>query len=239
MPSPLDLLTPPRCALCTIAGPLLCSRCLLRLPLIGGPICERCGAPAERALDACAECRGRRLGFDTARAAVLHDGAGRELVHALKTGRLRGLAEHGAGLVALVVERPDADLVTWVPPDRWRTIRRGCHPAELVARALAGRWDMACGPLLATTGRRRPQRGLRSAQRRANVRDAFRAAGTPPASVILVDDVHTTGATLSECGAVLRRTGADRVSAVALARAPGPGVSPIPQFGDVNGGLPM
>ena len=86
MPSPLDLLTPPRCALCTIAGPLLCSRCLLRLPLIGGPLCERCGAPAERALDACAECRGRRLGFDTARAAVLHDGAGRELVHALKTG---------------------------------------------------------------------------------------------------------------------------------------------------------
>ena len=179
MLSPLDLLTPPRCALCTIAGPLLCSRCLLRLPLIGGPLCERCGAPAERALDACAECRGRRLGFDTARAAVLHDGAGRELVHALKAGRLRGLAEHGAGLVALVVERPDADLVTWVPPDRWRTIRRGCHPAELVARALAGRWGMACGPLLATTGRRRPQRGLRSAQRRANVRDAFRAVGSP------------------------------------------------------------
>jgi predicted amidophosphoribosyltransferase len=98
---------------------------------------------------------------------------------------------------------------------------------------------MACGPLLATAGRRRPQRGLRSAQRRANVRNAFRAATTPPASVILVDDVHTTGATLSECGTVLRRAGAARVSAVTLARAPGPGVAPIPQFGDVEGGLPM
>src|SRR5690242_124353 len=108
MASPLDLLTPPRCALCTRPGPLLCATCMLQLPLIGGPLCDRCGAPADRPLDECAECRGRRLGFDRARAAVLHDGAGRRLVHALKAGRLRRLAEHGAGLVAVVVDRPDA-----------------------------------------------------------------------------------------------------------------------------------
>jgi predicted amidophosphoribosyltransferase len=239
MASPLDLLTPPRCVLCSRAGPLLCPACMLQLPLIGGPLCERCGAPAERPLDACAECRGRRLGFDTARAAMLHDGAGRRLVHALKTGRLRALADHGAGLVTVVVERPDAGGVTWVPPDRWRTIRRGCHPAELIGRALAARWEMPAASLLATTGRRRPQRGLRSAQRRANVRDAFRAGGEPPPSVILVDDVHTTGATLSECATVLRRAGASRVWAVTLARAPGPGVSPIPQIGDVGEVVPM
>jgi predicted amidophosphoribosyltransferase len=232
VPSPLDLLNPPRCALCSRAGPLLCGACLLRLPLLTGPLCVRCGSPSERQLDACAECRGRRLGFDTARAAVLHEGAGRDLVVRLKTGRMRALAGHGAGLVALVVERPDADLVTWVPPDRWRTIRRGCHPAELLARALAERWGIPARPLLATRGRRRPQRGLRSAQRRANVRDAFRAAAAPPERVVLVDDVHTTGATLSECAAVLRRAGAGAVSAVALARAPGPATA-LPQIGDV------
>jgi predicted amidophosphoribosyltransferase len=233
VPSPLDLLSPPRCALCTRAGPLLCPACLVRLPVIGGPLCLRCGAPAERELDACAECRGRRLGFDSARAAILHEGAGRDLVHRLKSGRMRALAEYGAGLIALVVEPPAADAVTWVPPDRWRTISRGCHPAELIARALAARWGMPHGALLATTGRRRPQRGLRSAQRRANVRGAFRVAQAPPATVVLVDDVHTTGATLSECGEQLRRAGAGAVVAVALARAPGPGFA-IPQIGDVG-----
>jgi predicted amidophosphoribosyltransferase len=65
---------------------------------------------------------------------------------------------------------------------------------------------------------RRPQRGLGITERRANVRDAFRATGTPPRAVCLVDDVLTTGATLSACAAELRGAGAERVHAVTLAR---------------------
>lgn len=218
MASPLDLLLPPRCALCARAGPLVCAPCLCALPLIGDA-CLRCGAPAERPLDACAECRGRRLGFASARAVVAYEQGGRQLVHRFKDGGLRGLAGLAAGLVCVQVAAPAADLVTWVPPDGWRTIRRGYHPPELLARELAGRWGLPAGPLLRACGRRRPQRGLDPKARRANVRRAFQARGQAPPRVVLVDDVYTTGATLSACADALRRAGAGSVVALSLARA--------------------
>jgi ComF family protein len=188
------------------------------LPLIGDA-CLRCGAPALRPLDACSECRGRRLGFQRARAALAYREAGEALVHRFKDGGLRGLAGLGANVICLAVEPPPADLVTWVPPDRWREIRRGYHPPELLARELARRWGLEAAPLLRARRRRRPQRGLDPAARRANVRDAFAASGRPPQRVALVDDVYTTGATLSACAFTLRRAGADSVEALSLARA--------------------
>ncbi len=218
MPSLLDLLLPGRCALCARSGPLVCAHCLALLPLLDGPICERCGAPTVRALDACRECRGRRLGYTTARAAVAHAGLGRSLAHRLKGGSLRALANHGAGLIAIVVPPPGADLVTWVPGDRWRTVQRGGHPPELLARSLAQRWRLPAEPLLRSRGHRRPQRGLDPVARRRNVRDAFTARAGVPRRVVLVDDVLTTGATLSACGRALRDAGAERVDGVALAR---------------------
>jgi competence protein ComFC len=217
---PIDLLLPPRCAICQASGPIVCAHCLVRLPHLGAARCLRCGAPGIREVVACSECRGRRLGFSSARAAIAYDDAGRLLVHRLKDGGLRRLAELAAGLLAL--HRPetaaDHELVTWVPGDRWRTIRRGYHPPELMARELAARSGLPAGPLLRARGPRRPQRGLATAERRRNVRDAFRVVAVPPASVLLVDDVYTTGATLSACAGALRRAGCRRVDAVTLAR---------------------
>jgi competence protein ComFC len=218
MASPLDLLLPPRCALCSRAGPLVCGPCLCGLPLIGDA-CRRCGAPAERPLDACAECRARRLGFVSARAVIAYEGGGRLLVHRFKDGGLRGLAGLAAGLVCLEVAPPAADALTWVPPDGWRTIGRGYHPPELLARELAARWGVPAAPLLRSRGRRRPQRGLDPRARRANVRSAFQARAPAPPRVALVDDVYTTGATLSACADALRGAGARTVVAVSLARA--------------------
>ena len=218
MRTPLDLLLPPRCALCAAPGPLVCPPCLLSLPLIGHR-CGRCGAPAERSLDACQECRGRRLAFAAAAAALRHSGSGRTLAHRLKSGRLPDLATLGAALIAVVVPAPDVDALTWVPADRRRTLARGLHPPELLARALAAHWRLPARDLLRAPGRRRPQRGLTVSQRRRNVRGSFRVALPPPAAVLVVDDVYTTGATLSECAAVLRRAGAERVVGVALVRA--------------------
>ena len=137
----------------------------------------------------------------------------------LKSGGLRGLAEPAAGVIATVVEPAPADVITWVPPDLWRTIHRGYHPAQMLADGLGRRWGIPARPLLAAALVRRPQRGLDPAARRRNVREAFRAAGVLRGeAVILVDDVLTTGATLSACGSVLRRAGAATVSAVTLAR---------------------
>jgi predicted amidophosphoribosyltransferase len=214
----LDLLLPPVCALCRRAGPLLCGGCLRALPLLAAPVCARCGAPTIVAVDDCRECRGRRLGFARARAAVAYDGAGRALVHAFKDAGLRALAEAGADLVVLCVPPPAAAELTWVPATRWRELRRGYHPPRLLAEALGRRWGMPARPLLDGPAFRRSQRGLGPAERRANVRGAFRARAAA-GSLALVDDVYTTGATLAACARALRAAGASSVEAVTLARA--------------------
>jgi predicted amidophosphoribosyltransferase len=215
----LDLLLPPACAVCGAPGPLLCQTCLLAMPLLPRPLCDRCGRPTTTPVPDCRECRGRRLGYATARAAIAHDDIGARLVHRLKQGGLRALAEPAAALIAFAVPAPEVDAVCWVPADRWRLIARGENPPQLIAAALARRWELQACSLLDVRRARRPQRGLGVTERRANVRDAFRATGPAPRAVCLVDDVMTTGATLSACANELRRAGATRVEAITLARA--------------------
>jgi ComF family protein len=216
---PLDLLLPPCCALCGRGGEPVCPACLHALPLLGGPACVRCGKPTVAAVADCRECRGRRLGFETAVAAVAFEGRGRDLVLRFKDGGLRGLAATAAGVVATVCPAPACDALTWVPGDRWRTLRRGYHPARELAVGLADRWGVPARPLLAAAPFRSPQRGLDHVARRRNVRGAFRAAGElHGAKIVVVDDVFTTGATLSACASALRKGGARSVAAVTLAR---------------------
>jgi predicted amidophosphoribosyltransferase len=223
MPRLLDLLAPPACAICRAAGPLLCACCMQSLPLLDGPVCARCGAAAVRPVDDCAGCRGRRFGFASAAAAMRYDdAAGRALVHGLKDGGLRALAAPAAGLMALVIARPDADLLTWVPADPVRQALRGYHPPRLLAEELSERWGLPALRLLDGPLWRRPQRGLTRQGRRSNVRGAFATRAPVSGNVVLVDDVHTTGATLSAAARVLRSAGAARVSAVTLARADDP-----------------
>jgi predicted amidophosphoribosyltransferase len=169
----------------------------------------------------CRECCGRRLGFQRAAAVVAYEGGGRELVRQLKSGRRRAVAVPGGAAIATLLAAGESEAVCWVPGDWWRTIQRGCHPAELLAREVARRWRVPALDLLEPARLRRPQRGLDTAARRRNVRGAFRPrrAVEVPASVALIDDVYTTGATLDACARALRDGGAVVVEAFTLARA--------------------
>ena len=167
----------------------------------------------------CRECSGRRLAFATARAAVSYSGPTRDVVRAWKERGLRPLAILAADLVADVVPRPAADVITYIPPDRDRSVRRGHHPAQRLARELSARWGLESCPLLARARPVTRQAGLTLPERRRNVRGAFRAAGGVPRGVVLVDDVYTTGATVAAAASALRAGGARTVDVVTFARA--------------------
>jgi len=151
---------------------------------------------------------------------VVYAGPARAVVRAWKEHGLRRLAPLAAELVVERVVAPAADVITYIPPDRARQLGRGAHPAELLARELAERWEVKCAPLLGRTAKASRQTGLRYADRRRNVRGAFvPLAGDVPRHVILVDDVYTTGATASAAGTALGAGGADRIDVVTFARA--------------------
>jgi predicted amidophosphoribosyltransferase len=216
----LDLLLPQRCLVCGEGRAQLCAGCRAALPLLEPPFCDRCGAPTAWPVARCRECAGRRFGFARARAAVAYDDGVRRLVAGWKDRGLRRLAEEAASLVADRLAPPDpAALLTFVPPDRGRRLERGHHPAERLARALADRWQLRCEPVLVRTGAAPRQRGLSLAARRRNVAGAFAARAAAAGSVILADDVYTSGATVSAAASALRAAGAGRVDVVTFARA--------------------
>ena len=183
-----------------------------------GTCCARCGAPTLLVVPRCRECSGRRLAFAQARAAVLYDERARRLVRAWKERGARLVAPHAAELVVEAVARPRVDALVALPADAERALRRGRHPAVQLAALLSRAWELPLDTSLARRTSLHRQRGLSGAERRRNVRDAFVVRGSPPASVALVDDVYTTGATADAAARALRRGETRRVEVITLAR---------------------
>ena len=215
----LDLVFPRRCVVCGADGAVLCRACESRLERLGTPRCERCGAPTAWPVARCRECAGRRIAFARARAAVAYDDAAKRLVGAWKERGQRTLAELAAEIVDAAVARPSAYTLTFVPADHDRLLRRGHNPAQRLAESLGGHWQLPVVPLLRRKPGRAPQKGLTLAERRRNVRGAFAAIEAVPTTIVLVDDVYTSGATVSAAATALRKGGARRVEVVTFARA--------------------
>ena len=214
----LELLLPQRCVVCGTRGVQLCETCLERLPRIVPPLCERCGTPTAWPVSRCRECAGRRIAFTTARSAVQYDDAVRSLVAGWKERALRRLVQSAVTLVLEVVQRPEASIVTFVPPDPDRGLKRGHHPPGRLAEELARSWELPVEGLLRRCRAAKRQRGLSRAERRRNVAGAFVAPSVVPSSVVLVDDVFTSGATANAAASALRQAGARRVEVVTFAR---------------------
>jgi predicted amidophosphoribosyltransferase len=214
----LDLLLPRRCVVCARGGTLLCRDCRDALPALTPPLCACCGAPTAWPVRRCRECSGRRLAFETARAAVAYEDGVRALVAAWKERGLRRLAAEAAAVMVERLPVPACDVVTFVPPDGGRSLERGFHPAGRLSSELAAAWHLRCEPLLRRTGRSRRQRGLRLADRRRNVAGTIEPNGRVAGRILLVDDVYTSGATANEAARALRRGGAVEVSVLSFAR---------------------
>lgn len=231
----LDCSFPRICPLCENAsdrpGRLVCWECFRRLPLhtADDPICRRCGLAPQGSMAGdflCDLCRRAAPAFDGARAAAAFRGGLRGLLHAFKYQRatwLRAdLVDLLQGCVTAYYDTADIDLVVPVPLHPRKQRQRTYNQSALLADALARRLGLeARGDSLRRARATPSQTRLSAAARRANVRGAFevaRPAWVRGRSVLLVDDVMTTGATLHEAAACLKRAGAWRVWAVAVAR---------------------
>jgi ComF family protein len=229
----LGLLLPPRCLGCgqTIDRQgRLCAGCWRGLTFLGPPLCRCCGYPLPSALPEaplCGACAADPPAYDRARAALRYDDGARGLIlrfkHADRTDVVPAfgawLGRAGAELLA------EAELVAPVPLHRWRLLRRGYNQAALLAQAVGRLNGVAVVPdLLQRIAATASQQGLSGRQRRANVTSgAFRVhpwhqGRVGGRAVLLIDDVLTTGATVSACARVLRRAGAARVDVLCLAR---------------------
>lgn len=203
-----------------------CGDCWRSLPLIGGPKCQSCAQPwpGDVAAAHCFDCVIDPLPVGWTEAWGHYRGALERVLHAFKFKRHDWFSDPFAdALRDLVVARGEThfDAVVPVPMSRAKLRRRGYNQAELLARALARRLELRCDTtLLAKRLERRTQSRLDRAERAANVRGAFTAMdGSASKSILLVDDVCTTGETLRACAATLRRAGAARVCAVVVAKA--------------------
>lgn len=216
-----DLFYPQWCVACDErASDVLCRSCVEALPLTGRPACGRCGLPTAFETPACDECRGVDLAFDSARAPLRYEGAGKALVHALKYRAYKPVVEKvAAPLIAETVRHEGPfEAVVPVPLHRSRLRKRGFNQAELLARGVAGRIGASLSDTLQAVRSTRDQVKLSAAERRANVADAFTAGARAKGKVLLVDDVFTTGATTSACAAALLKAGAAEIHAVTLCR---------------------
>jgi ComF family protein len=217
----LSILVPPACAVCRrplrAAGGVACTGCLRRLPWLRGHRCPRCALPRHRA-----GCPAAGAAFDRAWAPLAYEGAARDLVAALKFRAalpVAGLmAAHLAANLPLDLRRGPPRAVVPVPAHRGRRWRRGFDPAALLSAALAGRAGLPLAPCLRRVDRGHRQVGAGRALRRSAGRFDALLVAAPPRAVLLVDDVHTTGATLNACARALKAGGAEEVAAVTYAR---------------------
>jgi ComF family protein len=224
-----DLLFPRNCELCgsRLTLPecdLTCPSCAPHAEWIGAPACPRCGA--ELAPGGCGECRGRAFPFRGAVAAGRYAGFVRELVHRFKFGGRRDLARPLARRIAeRIAAAPWGGSVGAVVPVPMRRMKilfeRGYNPAELLAGRIARELGRPFRRCLAQVRATASQTSLTGEQRRTNPRGAYAARrwGAPRGrTVLLVDDVLTTGATASECARVLKDAGAEAVYLAVVGR---------------------
>lgn len=223
----LDLLYPPRCPVCDGIAPWndpICPECREKLPYVPGKRCIKCGKPVEPFENLCDDCRKLPHVYDEGRGVFLYNDVMKQTMIRLKYKKRR---EYGKTLGRLVFEAERKTITGWhpeavvpVPIYKKKLEMRGYNQAEEIARPIAeGAGVPLLSNLLVRVRQTEAMKSLTAVERRKNLTDAF-ALGMhlrrPLQSVILVDDIYTTGATIDACAQVLKRAGTGHIYFLAV-----------------------
>ena len=214
----LAIVVPPACVACRAELPRaelrLCAACVRALPWLPSRRCERCGLPRHRR-----GCPAAGAAFARAWSPLAYEGVARELVAALKfRGALPLAALMAAHIAANLPRELRYGALVPVPPQPLRQRRRGFDPAAALSAALTARVDLPEQPCLRRRDRGARQVGASRTQRRRPDRLTIDLRAPPPPRALLIDDVHTTGATLDACARALVAGGCREVVAITYAR---------------------
>ena len=223
----LDFALPPRCGGCgAIVDEIdsFCAECWTKIEFLGAGGCSVCGLPLEGTeIDSCARCLAKPPRLQRIRSATAYGEISRSIAIRLKYGRKVALGRTMARFMApLLGELPADALLVPVPLHRRRIWSRGFNQSAIVGRELAKRLGIGFqADALRRVKPTPPLKGLSASQRRRTVAGAFKvnsSAELRGRTVVLVDDVLTTGSTANACARALQRAGAGRVELVSWAR---------------------
>ncbi|MFV1860071.1 MAG: double zinc ribbon domain-containing protein [Anaerolineales bacterium] len=218
----LDLLFPIQCTGCGEAGTIWCDECDASIARLTQPQCQQCGYPLENR-KSCPSCASRRPTLQVRSYARYKGPVAQALLHLKYRPNRRLASVMGAWLEELRVRYGwRAEVVVPVPLSKRRMQQRGFNQAALLAEAFGHRAGLSVDPSrLKRVVDTRSQVGLNPYERWHNVRKAFKAESRSfeGADVLVVDDLFTTGATLSACATELRAAGAQSVAGLTVARA--------------------
>ncbi len=228
-----SLFYPPVCTICcanVASREYLCQECEAKITRIAPPFCAKCSEPFEGAITGpftCANCAHRKIYFDAAISAYRSRGIVRRVILDFKYGRqthLRHLVARWlfAALDDDRLRERRFDVIIPVPLHPARERERGFNQAALLAELLRSNMSIQMNPMLERTRYTTTQTAFDRAERMENLHGAFRlrkSADVRKLHVLLIDDVLTTGSTLSECARVLKKAGAISVHAATAARA--------------------
>lgn len=219
-----DLLFPPACAGCGRLGTTFCATCAQAVQPISGLMCARCGRQQHQAVARCSLCADQQH-IVAIRAAAVYAEPLRSAIHALKYSHRPELAAPLARYLAATVALPEwreivprLDGTVPVPMVAAREQERGYNQALLLARAFCEQTTLPLREAWLTRIHfERQQAGLNARERRLNVQNAFAAsAAVRGQTLLLVDDVYTTGSTLMACAQAAMQAGARAVYGLAL-----------------------
>lgn len=228
----INLIYPLHCANCrtyldTSNETGLCGLCMADIRRNPKPHCISCGRPVDEAFKACPECRKTKFHFKSAHSAYVYDGALKELIHAFKYKGMLSLSATLSGLMTDFIKEngailEDIDVITFVPLDGRRLRERGFNQSKVIAARIAQDAGIGLvGTILEKSHTTRHQNELSRDERLTNLKGAFkvrRDAKVKDLRILLIDDVMTTGSTLSECSKTLLDGGARSVRCLTLAR---------------------